>query len=320
MAQLATRAWARLQFAYRPATKKNYDRMFFDFMAFLVSTGLSINQVTNWQLLIFMEYLHENHHSSLNIANYLAAIRANFILYGLPTAMFKDERIQMYIKSLKINRQLKPIQHTVITEDMLKEIVQIAFLLPHPEVFTSLYTFAFFSFLRISNILPHSVASFDVSRHLCKGDIFFSDVGATVLLKWSKTLQDRTETKTIAIPALGNSVICPTTAMRAMLQHRPDNPNDPLFTISHAGRTTTLTDSVARKHLKLVGTKLQQPTHLTFHMFRKGGTSWAFQHGVPLQDIMVHGTWSSNAVWTYIKSIPTASSTVSSTFRHFLHS
>ena len=106
MAHLATRAWARLQFFYRTATKRNYDRMFFDFMAFLVSTGLSTSQVTNWQLLVFMEYLHENHHSPSNIANYLAAIRANFILYGFPTVMFKDERIQMYIKSLKINRHL----------------------------------------------------------------------------------------------------------------------------------------------------------------------------------------------------------------------
>ena len=52
--------------------------------------------------------------------------------------MFKDEGIQMYIKSLKINRQLRPIQLTVITEDLLKEIVEIAFLLPHPEVVTSL--------------------------------------------------------------------------------------------------------------------------------------------------------------------------------------
>ena len=237
MTQLATRAWARLQLSYCPATKRNYDRMFLDFLAFLVSTGLSLNQVNNWQLLIFMEYLHENQHSPSNIVNYLAAIRAKFILYGLSTVMFKDERMQLYIKSLKINRQLKPVQPTVITEDLLQEIVQIASLLPHPEVFISLYTFAFFSFLRISNILPHSVASIDVSRH------FFSELGATVLIKWSKTLQDRTETRTIAIPALG---ICPIIAIKAMLRHRSMHSNDPLFAISNAGRTTTLTDSVAR--------------------------------------------------------------------------
>ena len=196
-----------------------------------------------------MEYLHENQHSPSNIANYLAAIIANLILYCLPTVMFTDERIQLYIKSLKINRQLKPVQPTIITEDMLKEIVQITSLLPHPEVFISLYTFSFFSFLRISNILPHSVATFDVSRHLCIGDVFFSEMGATVLIKWSKTLQDRTETRTIAIPALGPSVICLITAMKAMLRHRSIHSNDPLFATLNAGRTTTWTDSVARKHI-----------------------------------------------------------------------
>ena len=56
-AQLATRAWERLQLAHRPATKRNYDRMFFDFVAFLVSTGLSLDQVDIWHLLAFMEFL-----------------------------------------------------------------------------------------------------------------------------------------------------------------------------------------------------------------------------------------------------------------------
>ena len=88
---------ARLHLSYRPATKRNYDRTFLDFMAFLVSTGLLLDQVTSWQLLIFMEYLQESDHSPANISNYLAVIRAKFILYGLPTPMFKDERMQMYI-------------------------------------------------------------------------------------------------------------------------------------------------------------------------------------------------------------------------------
>ena len=63
---------------------------------------------------------------------------------------------------------------------------------------------------------------------------------------------------------MGNSVICPITVMKAMLHHRSVNPNDPLFTISHAGRTTVLTDSMAKRHLKLVGTKLQHPSDISY--------------------------------------------------------
>ena len=188
MAQLATRVWARLHLSYHRATKRNYDRMSLDFMAFLVSTGLSLDQVTIWQLLVFIEYLQENDHSPANISNYLAAIRAKFILYGLPT--LDDERIQMYVKSLKVNRQLQPAQNIVTTDQLLKEIVEISLLLPHREVlllYIHLLSFHFFA------SQTSSATTFDISRHLCKGDIFFLDMGATVLIKWSKTLQDRTE-------------------------------------------------------------------------------------------------------------------------------
>ena len=45
---------------------------------------------------------------------------------------------------------------------------------------------------------------------------------------------------------------------------------------------------------------------------------WDFQHRVPLQDITLHGTWYFNAVWTYIKSLSTASSPMVSPFREII--
>ena len=71
-----------------------------------------------------------------------------------------------------------------------------------------------------------------------------------------------------------------------------------------SGAFVPLTDSAARKHLKKVSTVLQLPTPLTFHLFRRSGTTWAFQHGVPMQDIMSHGTWTSDCVWRYVSTLP----------------
>ena len=39
-------------------------------------------------------------------------------------------------------------------------------------------------------------------------------------------------------------------------------------------------------------------------MTRRDGASWAFQNGVPLEQIMKHGTWKSDAVWSYLSSAP----------------
>ena len=105
--QLTTSACARLLQSFRPATRRAYNRMFTDFMAFLVAAGLLPSQVDVNILLAFMEYLCQNKRTPSNISNHLAGVRAYCVIYNIPTSSFKDEKIQMFIKSLKINRPLR---------------------------------------------------------------------------------------------------------------------------------------------------------------------------------------------------------------------
>ena len=80
----------------------------------------------------------------------------------------------------------------------------------------------------------------------------------------------------------------------------PASSNDPLFIIPRSTNLVPLTDSVARKHLKNASIALNISPSLTFHAFRRAGASWAFSHGVLLEHIMRHGTWKSDAIWTYL--------------------
>ena len=98
--QLTTSVLARLLQSFRPATRRAYSRMFSDFMAFLVVAGLLASQVNVHTLLAFMEYLWQNQFNLSNISNYLAGIRAYCVIYNIPTIPFKDEKIQMFIRSL----------------------------------------------------------------------------------------------------------------------------------------------------------------------------------------------------------------------------
>ena len=123
---------------------------------------------------------------------------------------------------------------------------------------------------------------------------------------------------TITIPDLGFSPLCPLKSLSRLINEFPADKNVPLFLISKKSGLVPLTDSMARKHLKLVSSLLSISPSLTFHMFWKSATTWAFDKGVSLQDIMLHGTWSSSAVWKYIHSVPTASSQVSRTFQQHL--
>ena len=224
--------------------------MFRLFLGFLVVAGLTIHQVTVTILLAFMESLVDQSFSVSNIVNYMAGIRSNFIIYGLDTLPFRDERIYLFQKSLKYTRKLVPKGTFVIDTDLLLCILSVSDTLEFPIIYRALYLLSFFSFLRLSNILPHTIKGFDPTRQLCKGDLIFSQDSIVIIIKWSKTIQNRRDTVTISVPSLGDSPLCPHRALKAMLLQLPGSSNDPLFQIPRNGGFVPLTDSVARKHLK----------------------------------------------------------------------
>ena len=103
-----------------------------------------------------------------------------------------------------------------------------------------------------------------------------------------------------------------------MLDDTSKDQDLPLFQVPFLNGIVPLTDSVARKHLKDVSRCLGFQKTFTFHDFRRGGATWAFRHGVPVQDIQAQGTWSSSCVWRYIQVPSSASSPVASSFHTHL--
>ena len=245
-------ATQRLWSAFRPATLATYNRMFADFLAFLVVLQLTWPQVSTLWVLDFMEHLHGHGMSPSNINNYVTAIRSMCIIYGQDTAFMRDQRIPLFIKAITINRPLQPSLPMVLDDHILMDMLQISKQLDYSVIYQALYLLCFFSFLRLSNILPHSLGTFDVTRQLCRGDPFFSNSNVVILIKWSKTMQDRRSVATITISALGTSPLCPVRALTAMCRLFPAGDNDPLFLYPKQGSFLPLTDSMARKHLKKV--------------------------------------------------------------------
>ena len=137
-------------------------------------------------ILAYMEHLLQSGMSVSNITNHMTGIRAMFVAYGLNLSVLTDNRIVLFLKSVRINRPLQP--HILLNLDvpLLEEIIHVCYQFQHPPVFQALYSFCFFSFLRLSNILPHSVVTFDPSRHLCRADVIFEDSKALIVIKWSK--------------------------------------------------------------------------------------------------------------------------------------
>ena len=217
-----------------------------------MAVGLSLLQVSTLDILAFMEYLLQAGMTAANITNHLTAIRSCCITYNIDNTPFRDNRIPLLIISIKINRSFQPSSKTIIDEDMLDSICKVCSHLPFSEVFKALYLLAYFSFLRLSSILPHSLATFDRTWQLCIGDIIFSNQAAVIVVKWTKTLQDHCKVASVSLPNLGASVLCPIAALKVMLNSKSkySNKDAPLFQIRQHSVTAPLTDSYAHKHLK----------------------------------------------------------------------
>ena len=120
MASLAT---ARLRDGFHPATFRQYSRMWRDYISFQVAAGLRSFQMAPLVLLAYLEYLASSNLSQSNISNNLAAVRAFHIMHGLPTDSFKEERLVLFIKSLKLGRTFAPkIAQSVTVQTLLRII------------------------------------------------------------------------------------------------------------------------------------------------------------------------------------------------------
>ena len=94
-----------------------------------------------------MECLLQHGMSASNtcISSHITATRMMLIIYNCDIAAFWDQRIPLFIKSVKINRIFQRELHFVIDEEVLKQIVSKCYLLQSPQTFTALYLFTFFS-------------------------------------------------------------------------------------------------------------------------------------------------------------------------------
>ena len=210
--------------------------------------------MTTLNLLCFLECLQYNGVKHTQMANYLSAVKTKFLIMGLDVTCFNDCRLKYYQKA----------------------ILQCCDLTYMGQIFKAVYLTSFFSFLRLSNLVPHSTGQFSQLKHLARGDVVFSFDKVVILLKWSKTMQCNNGIKLITIPRISNSILCPVTALANLLTLTPKGSNLPLFQVKVNQNWVPLTDTKVRRHFSLILNKLHLGPGYTFHTFRRSGATFAF--------------------------------------------
>ena len=165
-------------------------------------------------ILAFLEFLVQNNTSHASISSMISALKTKFAMIGVQIAPLEDKRISFFIKSLKLNRPLCPRPKPIIDVSLLQRICTICDTMYEGFVYKALYLVAFFSFLRISNLVPHSIAKYSPAIQLARANVIYAPPGALLFIKWSKTLQTKDKIKIISIPELKGSPLSPVEALK----------------------------------------------------------------------------------------------------------
>ena len=158
----------------------------------------------------------------------------------------------------------------------------------------------FFSLLRKSNVLPLTTSSFNPLLHLRRQDIQLSSKGIHLVIRWSKTNQFRSRTLEIPLPRLQGHALCPSQAVFMALQHSSGAPLDgPALVYRQQNKWIPLTSSKFLQNFKAALRGSYKVSEIGGHSFRRGGATWAYQSGVPVDVIRQLGDWRSNVYTIY---------------------
>ena len=178
-----------LENAYRPKSRLAYKTCFRTFLAFMAFVGRPITQVSDQDILMFVQMLAFNNLAYPSILNYISALKFKFQWYSLPTSSLHSFKLSLLLRSLKINVRRLPRVKGIFDISTLKSICRACDMAPLGQVYKLIFLLAFFAFFRLSNLVPPFPREFDLSRHLCRDDVLLDQQGATIIVKWFKTSQ-----------------------------------------------------------------------------------------------------------------------------------
>ena len=239
-----------------------------------------------------------------SIPGYINIIRILHLEAGLDNPL-DNYRVRSLLKGVHRAIGVPPKQKLPITPDILLRLhSKLDFSVAFNIALWAAMLVAFFTFLRKSSLLPKSLKGFDCKNHLCLSSVQFTQDGALLCVKHTKTIQFHERELYIPIPFVKDSVLCPVTALQKMfdsVQVDKKHTDLPLFSYVQNKSLKCLTYSTfvtALKHtLSACG---YNPTKYSGHSFRRGGATYAFQCNIPADYIKRHGDWKSSAYLRYI--------------------
>ena len=305
---LHEQAYTIQQFAYQDSTKRNMRSQLNTYLQFCHFYSLEPFPVTKCTFMPYLIFLSHRLSSYRSLQNYVSVLKHVNRALGLSSNFMHDYDCSLTQRALRRVLGDRVTQTLPITIEILVSLCRtlsndnILHICMH-----AVFLVAFFSFLRVSNLLPYrytDVASQD-QLFLRRRDVKFSDQGCFLRVHKTKTVQFREQIFEIPLPRIPNSVVCPVTALQRYISLVPATSDNPLFELPNNLRLVPVLvnqfNSFLKRCISILG--LEQ-RHFSSRSFRKGGATFAFNSGAPTELIKAQGTWKSNAYLVYLNLSP----------------
>ena len=247
----------------------------------------------------YLAFLYRSLTSFTSVRNYLSIFSHINKSLGYSCAFWGDYDSQLATRAVRRLLGDVTASKQAMTVDILLQI------LPHLDsgnifhtCMAALFLATFFSFLRISNLVPRTLRDFSNPHPLFlnRSDVRFSPSGAVLSVARTKTLQFNQRLLDIPLPIIPGSRLCPISALRLYLYRAPAEHYLPLFGLYVNDQYRPISahhyTSFIKKAVSILGL---DPRNYSSHSFCRGGASFAFNNRAQTEFIKSHGDWISDA-------------------------
>ena len=240
-----------------------------------------------------------------SIQNYLNIISILHKEFNLPNPLANNWALHSLLTGIKRVKGTSPSQKLPITLDILSRIYDKLNLRSSFDAsFWAVCLVSFYGMLRKSHLLASSASAFDPAQQLLRSDFQLFPWGVLITIRWSKTIQFRERVVQLPLPFIPGSPLCPFTAIQRAFSFvtNPSQPSQAFMwqdPISCSLKIFTYSRFLRRFRTILEALGLPAKDYAC-HSFRRGGASFAFRAGLPVELIKILGDWHSDAVLLYL--------------------
>ena len=231
-----------------------------------------------------------------SVRNYLNIVGLLHKEFGLPNPLLNNWPLKSLLTGINRVKGLTLNQKQPITPELLLRLhSNLDPTMSLDASFWAICLVAFYGIFRKSHLLPTAASQFNPLKQLTKADFKIFPWGTLITIRWSKTIQFRERVVEIPLPAIPDSIKLAITKAFRFTSPTSTRASQAFNWVDDSGVLHVFTYSSfvskLRHHLSSLGV---DPKLYAGHSFRRGGASFAYQSGVPIELIKALGDWHSD--------------------------